>query len=150
MKFLNLKMIAILGAIIFIILDIFIKNFFSLNPEKEIKIFSWFSLRQELNYGVAFSLPFPRLPLLVLTGFLLTVIVFYFVYCLKNKKIWSGIFSFFILLGGANNYFDRMFKGFSRDQFDLNGIIVNLSDVLIFFGVVGLFFIQAEFFKRRN
>lgn len=89
------------------------------------------------NYGVAFNLPVPSWIVIPLT---LAIIVGAVVALQRFRhNLPASTALIFIILGGLGNLIDRIVYGFTVDYIILFGTsAINLSDVMILGGVVGL------------
>ncbi len=120
-------------------------------------IHNYFDLTYVENHSIAFgflsNIPKTiRLPLIFFLTISATMLGFYMIWKLRNRKF-RILLPFFILIGGAyGNIIDRMLNGFVTDFFHLhyyyqyNFYVFNVADVLVNVGVF-LIFIQWKDFR---
>lgn len=112
--------------------------------------FIFFQLALHKNYGIAFNIPFKR-SLLILLTFLILFFLLAFI-----KKNWKTkpklILPFFLIFAGAlGNLFDRIVYGFTVDYLIFFGTsAINLSDILIVFGIFSLLFTTKKFPPKES
>jgi signal peptidase II len=113
-----------------------------------------FSLNYVKNYYIAFSLPFSGFFLNILIGVIILALLISLIRMFNRNtkdKIQNTIrISLFILLIGAVlNFADRLQYGFVIDYFYLKYFTVfNLSDIMIFTGVLLLIFNNRSYAKN--
>ncbi len=98
------------------------------------------------NYGIAFSLPMPKLLLITLIPL---IIVSLFIFLLKTKKK-KFLFAFsvsLIIAGAISNLIDRVFFGFVIDYFRVFTSVINIADIMIIVG--GLILIVQGLKKKQ-
>lgn len=117
----------------------------------------YFDLNYVENHAIAFGLlgnisKTIRLPLIFLMTISATMLGFYLVWRIRNRKF-RILLPFFILIGGAyGNIVDRMLNGFVTDFFQLHYYfqysfyVFNVADVLINIGII-LIVIQWKDFR---
>jgi len=109
-------------------------------------ISNFFVLKTSQNDGIAFSIPFPKLALIILTIVVLGGILWF----MKHKKVSSVEETAFLLIfaGAAGNLIDRIFLGSVTDFLAFWSFpIFNFADVFITFGIV--LFLFEEVISRR-
>ncbi len=117
-------------------------------PEPIEIIPNMFWLKHTQNDGIAFSLPFPRVSLIILTTLIIGVIIYFL---LKNKINKWEHYAMLLVLGGAiGNLIDRIFISTVTDFLSFWSFpIFNLADTFITIGV-GIFIIGEFFTKKEN
>lgn len=128
---------ALLGAVLFIILDRLLKtiaqHIWSLEPKK---IASYLQLTFTKNYDAAFSLPTIIDPIIIIIP-LVIILCYYFVRSLKTENNLKTIGLLFIIVGAASNLYDRLLYGYIIDYIDIKYFTVfNLADVMIGGGII--------------
>lgn len=149
----NKKMIGqCLIIIFFVIVDRFLKflainNYFS-NP---VKIFNdIFKLNFAANFNIAFSLPFKGAWLNLIIALIIVILLYYWLFLIKNKDLRSAGYLFFIVIGAMSNLYDRLNFGYVVDYLDLKYFTAfNIADMMIVGGVVGLIWIMVFNKKER-
>ena len=130
----------ILGGLFLFLLDQTFKYFAYHNQSSVFvwkKLFGW---EFYANKGIAFSLPFPDLIILLFTPIILFLIIAYFLKTKPKNKLVR--FSFLlILLGSLSNYIDRIMFGITIDYLRVFTGVINLADVMI---VVGVFILLLK------
>ncbi len=121
------------------LLDQYIKYFFFHHANTSFLYTRWLGWQYFQNSGIAFSVPFSRLFLLLFTPLVLC----WLLYALVRYK-YVGFFLIFI--GALSNFVDRAWHGFTIDYFRIFTSIINMSDVLI---VVGAVMVVWGEMKRR-
>lgn len=128
-----------------------------LKEQSMVVIHNYFNLTYVENHAIAFgflnNIPKPiRLPLIFILTISATMLGFYMIWKLRNRKF-RILLPFFILIGGAyGNIVDRMLNGFVTDFFHLhyhyqyNFYVFNVADVLVNIGVI-LIIIQWKEFR---
>lgn len=133
---------------IIILIDEGFKFFVVQSNSTQIDPSSFFQIGLHQNYGVAFNIPF-KLPIVIIA----TLIIFYFLaqIIIKNRISAPRISTAasFIILGGAGNFFDRLYYGYTVDYLIFFGrSAMNLSDMIIILGVI-LFLFAAQKERKR-
>lgn len=128
---------ALLGAVLFIILDRLLKtiaqHIWILEPKK---ITTYFQLTFVKNYDIAFSLPTIIDPLIISIP-LIIILCYYFVQSLKTENNLKTIGLLFIIIGAISNLYDRLHYGYIIDYLDIKYFTVfNLADVMIGGGII--------------
>ncbi len=97
------------------------------------------------NFGIAFSLPFSGLPLLIVVGLIVSVLA-YFAFKSFISRNFYHLFAYVLIIAGASsNLFDRVRYGFVIDYLDVAYFsILNAADVMIFCGVVWLLLLSYK------
>ncbi len=109
---------------------------------------SWFSLRYEENYGIAWSIPVQHGLLLLLNVVLLAAIPLYVAKHIDLRKKEAQIFLGFILGGATGNLADRLIKGYVVDYISIGSFpVFNLADSLL---SVGIFLIIVFYGRIRR
>jgi lipoprotein signal peptidase len=138
----------VLSVIFFSCFDLLLKKFAYLHKGFELKIITgllFFNF--EPNYNIAFSINIINSEILpYIIFFLIILLIYLFVWLIKNGKFYESLLILIIIFGSANNLFDRVKYGFVVDYLYLNRMFIfNLSDVLIVLGSAGLVWL---YFKR--
>jgi lipoprotein signal peptidase len=97
------------------------------------------------NPGIAFNIP---LPLGIVLPITLVALMVFAVIAYKNRltNILVSLSAVAVMFGATNNGLDRLINGFTTDYIILfRTSAINLSDALIFFGILSLFW-----YDRRN
>jgi len=93
-----------------------------------------FSFNFTKNYYISFSLPLSGPFLNIAIGLIITGLIAYIIFLLRNKKSekMEIVLFFAILLGALSNFIDRLSFGFVVDYLELKGFSVfNLADAMI-------------------
>ena len=118
---------------------------------------NYFDLSYVENHAIAFGflggiVKHVRVPLIFLLTISATLLLFYIIWQIRDKKI-RFLLPFFIMLGGAyGNIIDRMLNGFVTDFFHVhyfykyNFPVFNVADVLVNIGII-LMIIQWKDFQ---
>ncbi|MCX6714282.1 MAG: signal peptidase II [Candidatus Uhrbacteria bacterium] len=128
----------LLPAILLVLLDEWAKAFALTHfpDESSLLVPSFLNLAIHKNWGLAFDIPFRREFIL-----LISVVIGYFLIEMIVKNLTThpkiAFSSLIIMIGAVGNVFDRIYYGFTVDYIIFFGrSAVNLSDLLIIFGVV--------------
>ncbi len=137
-------------AVTLFLLDAGTKALFFSHPERWPGAFppgtTWLQITQHVNYGATFNAPVPVWVLVFsstafLSWFLITF--FRFSWWWQHR---GALFSAGILIGGAiGNLADRIRLGYVRDWILIGNLsVLNLADLAIILGCIGLFFTFAK------
>lgn len=134
---------------LFLIVDQVLKHFARANPDFKYYLWeNWLGWEYLGNQGIAFSIPFPNIWMLVLTP--LVVIGLLIWYYKKKKKTGIFYFGFYLIIAGAiSNYIDRAVFYITIDYFRVLTGVINLADVVIGIGVGLLVFDYFGFKKKK-
>jgi len=125
----------------FIFFDQWLKFLARNFPEARISPFPWFGWEYFANPGIAFSLPFPNLLLIILTPFILAwlfVAIFF-----KNTAVTNNLSAYnlqlrlgvcLIFSGALSNLIDRILFAATIDYLRIFTSVINLADVMIVLG----------------
>lgn len=107
----------------------------------------WFRFYLTYNKGIAFSIPIPRLLLILITvGFLVFFVTQLWATFVHFGQRWSGVL---ILSGAMGNLIDRVLFGAVIDFLSFwNFPVFNVADILISVGVLG--FVLCEVFEKQK
>jgi len=136
--FLNKKTaVYFFSAVFLLVIDRFLKLIALNNISKEI-FGEWFRFNYVKNYYIAFSLPITGHVLNIIIAIIILWLTYYFVFLIKKPDHGEAGFLLLVIFGAASNFFDRLKFGYVIDYFDLSYFTVfNLSDAMIFLGVMG-------------
>lgn len=99
----------------------------------------WLSVRLSINNGIAFSLPFPRVLLIVLSLIILAAALGWWVK--QNRKTTAAAFALGLFIGGAfGNLLDRLIREGVTDYLNIFNGSFNLADTAIVAGLLILIF----------
>lgn len=99
----------------------------------------WLSVRVSTNTGIAFSLPFPRILLIVLSLIILAAALGW--WAKQNRKTTAAALALGLFIGGAlGNLFDRMIREGVTDYLNIFNGSFNLADTAIIAGLFILIF----------
>lgn len=117
----------------------FLDQFFKyLAYSNQDKVFIWKNIvgwEFYANNGIAFSIPFPNLILLVFMPIIIFVLCAYYLK-LKNKNTLQGFAIILIILGAVSNFVDRILFGITIDYLRFFTGVINLADIMIVLGVL--------------
>ncbi|MFA6526578.1 MAG: signal peptidase II [Candidatus Buchananbacteria bacterium] len=137
-------------AAVFFIADRALKRLFlTAWRQDDFKIIgNWVNLKLAGNPGIAFSLPFNRYLIILLT-ILALIILIYSAWLNHHRKNFYLFFAFVIVIIGAySNLLDRTTIGSVVDYIDLKYFsILNLADIMITGGIAMILF---SIFKRES
>lgn len=143
-------------AIIFFSLDLATKELFFPHPERWPGAFppgtTWLQITQHVNRGATFNAPVPVwLLVFVSCGFLTWFLITFFRFSWWWQHRWA-VLSAGLLMGGAlGNLVDRIRLGYVRDWILVaNTSVLNLADLVIIFGCLGLFLTFAQQRPRQG
>ncbi|MBD3311701.1 MAG: hypothetical protein GF349_04410 [Candidatus Magasanikbacteria bacterium] len=92
----------------------------------------WLGWELFLNKGIAFSIPFPNIIILILTPLILGFIIFFLLSKKQKKESLVPSFSLFLIIFGAlSNYLDRIFFAATVDYFRIFSSVINIADIMI-------------------
>lgn len=101
--------------------------------------FPWLSIGVTKNHGIAFSIPFPSLLLVVLS--VVVIVVATALWMRQSAHSRTHAVGFGLFLGGAlGNLIDRVAHGYVIDYLNIATGSFNLADVAIIAGLLLLFF----------
>lgn len=118
------------------------------NLQNPLDITSFFSLRYEQNYGIAWSIWIP-MPLLIMLHFALLIAIPVFAYRnVDMRKNISVIITAIIIGGALGNLYDRVFRGFVIDFIAFSfWPVFNLADAFL---CIGIFLFVAFYGKIKR
>jgi len=132
---------------LFLLADQLLKFAARSNPDFSFYLFpNWLGWEYFSNSGIAFSLPFPNLLLIIFTPLIILGLLVF----LSKQKSPSKYFTLGILLivfGAVSNLTDRILFGATTDYFRIISSIINLADAMI---VAGAALLLAEEYKRAK
>jgi signal peptidase II len=133
------KMTALYSAVIFFVgLDRFLKILARQGYQFKI-IDEILKFKYQINYYVAFSLPFHGFWLNAIICLIILLLIYYLARAWWGGGSITAISLFTIIMGAASNLLDRLKYGFVVDYLDLKYFTVfNLADIMIIAGVAGL------------
>jgi signal peptidase II len=116
--------------------------------QNPLDITTFFSLRYEQNYGIAWSIWIP-MPLLIILHFVLLVAIPVFAYKnLDMRKNLSVLITAFIMGGALGNLYDRVLRGFVVDFIAFSfWPVFNLADAFL---CIGIFLFVAFYGKIKR
>jgi len=142
-----LTTLVIVALVVFYLLDRFIKQGFVFNPEimADRLGFLPFSIYAFFNTGIIFGLS-PSLGIIIFLSVVLLLAVVYFLLKAAAHGSYSQFFAWgLVLIGGFSNLWDRLLYGQVTDWWQMPwGAVINLADVYIFAGVIGLLFLSRK------
>lgn len=125
--------------------DQILKYFARVNPDFAYYIWKpWLGWELFLNSGIAFSLPFPNWLIILITPVLLLLLIAWAKEPFgdaQGKKKRNKLFYFGVALivsGAVSNFVDRVLWGATIDYLRVLTGVVNLADVWIVVGAIGL------------
>ena len=132
---------------LFLLADQFLKFLARSYPDFSFYILpDWLGWEYFLNSGIAFSLPFPSLLLIIFTPLIiLGLLVFLSKQKSPTKHFTLGIL--LIIAGAISNLTDRILFGATTDYFRIFTSIINLADMMI---ITGAGLLLAEEYKRAK
>ena len=147
MKLKKLPQTALIG-IFLALLDQITKWWALQSFQTPIAITSFFSLRYEQNYGIAWSIWIP-MPLLIILHIGLLIAIPVFAYKNLNMQKNSSVFITALVIGGAlGNLYDRIFRGFVIDFIAFSfWPVFNLADAFL---CIGIFLFVAFYGKIKR
>lgn len=139
------KMAATSFAVVFLlVLDRYLK-FLALAGISRPLLAGWLDFGLSRNYGIAFSLPLYGWPVRLLTGLVILGLVFLAIRACKQEKTAELAAYGLIIAGAASNLYDRLYHGYVVDYWEVAYFsVLNLADVMIFLGVVGLIWLKRR------
>ena len=140
-----LKIYALI-SVFFLLLDQLFKYIARTNPYLKIPFGTkWIGWEYFSNTGVAFSIPFPNLILIIITPI---IIIFLVHFLTKQKKIsWSSFGILLIIAGAISNLIDRILFATTIDYFRILTGVINLGDVII---VAGASLLILEHWSKKE
>ncbi len=140
------KHIISISVLVFIdqVSKILARNFF--DPPLQI-LNNFFQLKLVSNEGIAFSMPFSKIPLIALT---IAVLIFLIIYLTHKKTSLNEQFAIILIFSGAvGNLIDRLVSGAVTDFLSFWTFpIFNFADIFITVGVVVFF--MTEFRGKKK
>ncbi len=104
--------------------------------------FRWLSIRVTENRGIAFSIPFPRALLIILSAAIIGLALWWFK---KHTHTLGAALGFGLFVGGAlSNLLDRIFHGAVTDYLNIATGSFNLADFAIIAGLLLLIFSPSQ------
>ncbi len=103
----------------------------------------YFAFERFHNPGIAFGLPIPLWLVLPLTLIFLIALVVWTRSSLTTSSMVVRISLVMIFLGALSNAFDRVTYGYTIDYLRLINAIINLADIMIIAGIIGIYFIKG-------
>ena len=107
----------------------------------------FFQLKLAFNTGIAFSLPFPKVWLIILTIVVLSLLAV----CAYKKKLSSAeqVVAVLIFSGAFSNLIDRLMLGSVTDFLSFWSFpIFNFADIFITVGVMIFFIVEFGWMKK--
>lgn len=109
--------------------------------------FPWLTLHTSINQGVAFSLPFPRILLIILSFGIMGFVLWW--WQKQEKHTQGAAVGLGLFLGGAfGNLFDRLFREGVIDYLNISNGSFNLADGAIIFGILLLLLSRRRLAKN--
>jgi signal peptidase II len=145
--------VALIGTIVFLGLDLWTKQVFFISPFISAK-FNWLNgLIQHVdhkNFGITANIPIPQ-PITILVT---VAAVSFFSYekfrAIRDKKIHASFFLVLLIAGALGNLYDRVALGFVRDWILLfHRSAINLADFFIGIGLLGWIIMKTKN-QRQN
>lgn len=119
-----------LQAISLFFLDQSLKYLARVHPDFSFYLWKpWFGWEYFTNTGIAFSLPFPRIVVLLATPALLATLLIF------SRKQPAAIL---IVFGALGNFIDRIFFGHTIDYIRIATSVFNFADFLIIAGIIAV------------
>ncbi len=111
---------------------------------------SFFEFSLYKNPGIAFSVPFPRVIMIVITSLIIIVILIALIQSLHQENIWKSASYDIILYGAMSNLYDRVRYHFVIDYIQIlfPWWFFNLADVMITAGILQLLYISFRSTKK--
>lgn len=128
------------AALILFVADFFLKaHALQRLPEEGGRLRSPIDFALHKNYGIAFDIPVPLWAIILITIVVVGVCVRALMLSKKDPSV--AVPLVFIVLGAVGNLVDRLSHGFIVDYIILfTRSAINISDIMIFGGVVALLF----------
>lgn len=138
--------VALVGAIA----DRALKIYFTTYPAAGgVVVAGWLRLRAAANPNLAFSLPFPAIMTVALSGIALALFVWWWLTAARRGQAVATLALTLVVTGAASNWVDRIAWGHVVDYLDVPWFTVfNLADAMITAGV--LLLIGRELVGRRK
>jgi len=135
----------------FLLVDQAFKYFARNNPDFSYHIVDpWLGWELFLNPGIAFSLPFPNMLLVILTPIVVFGLGVYLVRHIKKAQSWGGQHDWLtfglllIIFGATSNYVDRLVFAVTIDYLRILTSVINIADVMIVSGAILLLIPQRK------
>lgn len=121
------------------ILDQLVKNWLLASQFSFETPWKWLSVGISANKGIAFSLPFPRAPLIALSVLIVAIAIGWWI---KNKEkiTWQAIALGLFIGGALGNLADRVVRRAVIDYFNIFNGSFNVADAAIILGILLLAF----------
>ena len=111
--------------------------------ESSQSVLPFFNLHLTFNTGVAFSMPIPKMAIIILTTFFLGGVVWWLFR--KTSSLLEQIGLVMVLAGGIGNLLDRILRGEVIDFLSFWSFpVFNVADICITIGVCFLFWSQIK------
>lgn len=138
-------------AIAFALLDRFTKWLVITNLTEPINFSSWFSLKFEQNFGVAWSMPIPPTFTIPLNIILLLILIWGGFKYLDMRFSKSKILLALIIGGALGNIYDRVMHGYVIDFIAFSfWPVFNLADIFLSVGVFLLILFYGKIHRTSN
>jgi len=149
MKFRFLLKISIVyfSIVVLFVLDRWLKYYFLQNPDAS-RDFFYLSFHLAKNYGIAFGILmyYPLLLFLIIGALIL--LVYAWQISMKHRNFLYILGLSYIILGTVSNLYDRLAYRYVIDYVDVPFFtIINIADVMIFFGVCAIFYKEIFIMK---
>ena len=119
-----------------LLIDQYLKYLIRLRPAPRYLIDPWLGFEYYTNPGIAFSLPFPNLFLVIITP----LILLWLVKLLTTERRASRTLAILLIAAGAlSNFIDRLVFGVTIDYLRVLTGVINLADIMIAVGIVLLY-----------
>ena len=104
----------------------------------------FFALAIHKNFGLAFDIPV-RIPIIVGVSILIGIYLMKIIFDTWKQQSITALMAALIIIGALGNLFDRLAYGFTVDYLLItNRLAINLSDLVILCGVIGLLFATSR------
>ncbi|PIZ94568.1 MAG: hypothetical protein COX81_03265 [Candidatus Magasanikbacteria bacterium CG_4_10_14_0_2_um_filter_37_12] len=134
-KKIHLTNMVLLGGF-FLLLDQYLKHLARTNPDHAYYLWkNWLGWEYFTNPGIAFSLPFPNILLIIITP-LIIIGLFHFLSKVKNKNSSFYLGILLIVAGAISNLIDRVIFSTTIDYLRIFTSIINTADVMIVLGAI--------------
>lgn len=111
---------------------------------------SWMWIEVFHNRGAAFSTPLPMLAIILASVIIIFWLLRYSRTICRTRPL-EAAFGFTVCIGAIGNLLDRFLNGSTTDYIQFNtGAAINLSDVLILFGLAGLIYTHRHIDKTSK
>ena len=133
---------------LFLIIDQILKYLARTNPDLTYYLWKpWLGWEYFANPGIAFSIPFPNLLLIIFTP-LIILGLFVILNKQKSPSLYFTLGILLIIAGAVSNLIDRILFAHTIDYLRVITGVINLADVIIVVGA-GLL-LWEEFTKKRK